>query len=415
MPSLHERTRNNVRAGIFVTVAIALALATVLVLSDVWQTLSKPFHQYTVTFDVASGVQNISPGAAVRVGGMQMGKVKQVRPMIADGVFQEVIEIDFSLDSRVRLYDNATVMITSALIGEGANLEIFNLGGDPAEPSEEADAAERTPAVLADGGVLEGTPGIGALAGILGPANAVKAEMIIDDFKATSGNIRQLTQRINQDDWPRWADDITEVMSWATSATERVDDLLIEGRGLFADTRGVVAENRESIGAIVTNAQSTSEDMKSVMSRVRTETVDKVHALLDTGQEGLNQASAVLKDLRMDYGIWATDVTETLAAARLTAQQLKLTSIEIRRSPWKLLYRPGRSELEHELLYEAARSFALAGSDLKASSHSARRLLEHHRDELDEETVKRINEFLGDSLERYSNAQQRLVDVLLTK
>ena len=415
MPSLHERTRNNVRAGIFVTTAIVLALATVIVLSDVRKTLLRPTNQYTVTFDVASGVQNISRGAPVRVGGMQMGEVKEVRPMIADEVFQEVIAIDFLLDSRVRLYDNATVMITSALIGEGANLEIFNLGGDPAEPSEEADAADRPPAVLADGGVLEGTPGIGALAGILGPANAVKAEMIIDDFKATSGNIRQLTQRINQDDWPRWADDITEVMSWATSATERVDDLLIEGRGLFADTRGVVAENRESIGAIVTNAQTTSEDLKSVMSRVRTETVDKVHALLDTGQEGLNKALAVLADLRRDYDVWATDVTEALAAARLTAQQLKLTSIEIRRSPWKLLYRPSRSELEHELLYEAARSFALAGSDLKASSHSARRLLEHHRDELDEETVKRINEFLGDSLERYSNAQQRLVDVLLTK
>ncbi len=415
MPSLQERTRNNVRAGIFVSTTIVLALATVIVLSDVRKTLLRPTKQYTVTFDVASGVQNISAGAAVRVGGMQMGKVKEVRPLLSDEVFQEVIAIDFLLDSRVRLYDNATVMITSALIGDSANLEIISVGGDPAAPSEEVDAADRPPAVLAVGGVLEGTPGIGPLVGVLGPANAAKAETIIDDFKATSGNIRQLTQRINQDDWPRWADDITDVMSWATTATKKVDDLLIEGRGLFADARGVVAENRESIGAIVTNARTTSEDLKSVMSRVRTETVDKVHALLDTGQEGLNQALAVLEDLRRDYDVWATDVTEALAAARLTAQQLKLTSIEIRRSPWKLLYRPGRSELEHELLYEAARSFALAGSDLRASSDSAQRLLDRHRDELDEETVKRINEFLGDSLQRYSNAQQRLVDVLLTE
>ncbi len=415
MPSLQERTRNNVRAGIFVSVAIALAVATVIVLSDVRQTLLRPTNQYTVTFDVDAGVQNLKDGAEVRVGGMQMGKVEEVRAVIADGVFQEVLEIHFSLDSRVKLYDNATVMITSGLIGGNANLEIVSVGGEPAEPLDEADAADRPPALLADGGVLKGTPGIGALAGILGPANAAKTETIIDDIKATSGNIRQLTKRINQDDWPRWADDITEVMSWATTATERVDDLLIEGRGLFADTRGVVAENRESIGAIVTNAKTTSEDLKSVMSRVRTETVDKVHALLDTGQEGLNQALAVLEDLRRDYDVWATDVTEALAAARLTAQQLKLTSIEIRRSPWKLLYRPGRSELEHELLYEAARSFALAGSDLRASSDSAQRLLERHRDALDEETVKRINEFLVDSLQRYSNAQQRLVDVLLTE
>ncbi len=312
MPSLQERTRNNVRAGIFVSTTIVLALATVIVLSDVRKTLLRPTKQYTVTFDVASGVQNISAGAAVRVGGMQMGKVKEVRPLITDEVFQEVIAIDFLLDSRVRLYDNATVMITSALIGDNANLAIISVGGDPAAPSEEVDAADRPPAVLAVGGVLEGTPGIGPLVGVLGPANAAKAETIIDDFKATSGNIRQLTQRINQDDWPRWADDITDVMSWATTATKKVDDLLIEGRGLFADARGVVAENRESIGAIVTNARTTSEDPKSVMSRVRTETVDKVHALLDTGQEGLNQASAVLEDLRRDYDVWATDVTEAL-------------------------------------------------------------------------------------------------------
>ncbi|MCH8343277.1 MAG: hypothetical protein IH983_04750 [Planctomycetes bacterium] len=346
MPSLHERSRNNIRAGIFVTVTLVLAVAVVIVLSDAWQTFLKRTNQYMVTFDIASGVKNLKDGAEVRVGGVEMGEVTDVRAKIKDHVFQEVIEIDFTLDRSVVLYSNATVLITSPLIGADAWIDIINLGGPVDEQVVEPETAMPTPApnLLADGGELEGTPTIGMLTALLGPDNQTKTDQILDNVMATSGAVREITTRVNE------------------------------------------------------------------------QTIDKVEELLGTGKQAMQEALAVIENIGLDFDRWAPDVREALADARLAAQSLKFAGIELRRSPWKILYKPSKSELEHELLYEAARSFAMAASDLKTASESVQRVMDRHADRLNEDPqiVGRLNAFLLDYLDGYEKAQQRLIDVLLT-
>ena len=49
---------------------------------------------------------------------------------------------------------------------------------------------------------------------------------------------------------------------------------------------------------------------------------------------------------------------------RQATAQLKLTT-EVRRNPWKLLYTPTSEVLEHENLYESARSYVMATSELE--------------------------------------------------
>ena len=78
MSSPQERARNNARAGVFVSVTLLLAVGAVIILTDVWETLTKPTDQYTVTFDVTGGVRNLKEGGEVRVGGVVMGKVLAV-------------------------------------------------------------------------------------------------------------------------------------------------------------------------------------------------------------------------------------------------------------------------------------------------------------------------------------------------
>lgn len=400
MSSAHERSRNNVRAGIFVTLAVALAVGTVIVLTDVGETILRPTRSYSAGFQVADGLKNLKAGAQVRVGGITMGHVDEVRPRLDGGPFTE-IEVDFSIDERVRLFRDAKIFISSQLIGSDAWLDIYDVGTPEKGGAEES--------------VIVGESDPGTLATLLGPDLADDASGIVEDLKATTGDVRSLAGRISGEDWPRWAGSVDQVMTWATSATDEIDRVLAAGEGLLQDARDVIGENREPVRDTIADARDTSENLKSITATVRGETVDKVHKLLDRGQEGLDRAVSVLESVGEDYPAWSTDVGEALAGARLTAQQLKLASIEVRRSPWKLLYRPTRVELEHELLYEAARSFALAGSDLKASSASAERILADHRDRLDQPTVQQIAAFLQDSLDRYSRAQERLMDVLVTR
>ena len=402
MASLSERSRSNVRAGIFVMVSLLLAVATIIVLTNALDTLLRPKRTYTVTFTVEKGVKNIKGGAEVRVGGVLMGRVKEIIPRIEPDVPLEKIDIVFSLDRRVTLYSDAQVLVTPALIGADAWLEVNYVGTPGAGPVT---------------GALEGfTVPAGAVATLLGADNARKTDEIVENARVmvaqardAVGDVRRLAGRITDEDWPRWSSRIDRVMDWAVGATEKFDVVLEDGRATVAGVRGIVTDNRPRI-------DDTFENFQEITRRLRVETVDKVNSVLDTGQKGLDRAVSILEKVDREFDGWAPEIRETLAGLRQTSQQLKLASVEVRRSPWKLLYRPDESELEHELLYEAARSFAMAVSDLRAAADSTERLVNNHGEQIaaDPELRKRVNDFLAGSLERYQGAQQKLIDVLLT-
>jgi ABC-type transporter Mla subunit MlaD len=418
MPNPSERSRNNFRAGVFVSVALIIALLVVAALTDAVERLRHSTRAYTVTFDVESGVSNLREGSEVRVGGVRMGQVTAITPILEEEVFRR-IAVRFTLDRRIKVYADATVLVSAPLIGSEAWLEIPNVGKQASGPP------------LND--QLEGVSSIGVLTSLVGSQNAVKATMLfenlrqfseflattqqhydqqiaptLEDLRATAGDVRTVVSDLRTNRWPQWAQRVDEVMTWANGATAKLDAALTDGQGLVADTRAIVNENREPIKATIANAQSAT-------NRINSETIDKINAFLDGGQQGLDQAIAVLENLRVDYAIWSTDIGEALANANLTAQQLKLAGIEVRRSPWKLLYRPSPRELEHELLYESARSFALAAANLKAASQSVQRVLDKHPDQVagDEEAFGRLKRNLLDSLAKYERAQQQLLDVLV--
>ena len=420
MSSPLERARNNVRAGVFVTVTLMVAVGVIVVLTDVWEGLTRPVDQYTVTFDVASGVRDLGEGAEVRIGGVVMGRVLAVEPRILSGEAFEKIDVDFSIYRPAVLYADAQILVTAPLIGADAWLDIPSVG-------------------TLDGGSfpedgIAGVASIGALTTLLGAGNAAKAEGMIDDAKeftqflatvddeyhqrvvpildnvdSATVDVAALTKTIRQDNWPSWSASVDNVMDWANSTTGTLDEIFEHGRGILAD-------NRPTIKTAVDNVQVSSENIREATQRFNEETLAKVDELLDRGKTAMESAVAVIKDVNEKFDGWVPEISATLANARLASQQLKLTGIEVRRSPWKLFHEPSVNELEHELLYGAARSFALAASDLKAASESVRRVLDHHSDQIaaDPESAQRLNTFLLDSLSSYEKAQQRLIDVLLT-
>lgn len=449
MSSVKERRRNNVKVGVFVTIALMLAVAIIIALTDVTSALSRSTTQYTISFTVASGVSNLKPGAEVRVGGYPMGAVLDVRPDTATQPFSRIL-VDFDLESDVTLYDNAMILLSTPLLGADAWLDCYSVG-DPSTGG----------APLAEGGTVTAIESVGLLTTLLGPGNASRAgdivegiqetvrnaesltgrlddvagtlqqrgllnaalgsareeeaDAIVDDLHAAMENSRAVTEdlrtistQVRTEQWPQWAVRIDELLAWTDSAMQTFDDALEEGRLLFSDVRATVNDNRPAIDSAISNTNAFTE-------RLNTELADKAVAVLDRGHAGLDEATALLQRLREDYEGWSTNVGEALADASLASQQLKLAMIEVRRSPWKVLYRPTQDELEHELLYEATRSFAVAAADMKAASASVARILDQFGDRLDDDPAlrERVTRSLLDPLERYEKAQQQLFDVLV--
>lgn len=422
MAAFAERQRNNIRMGIFVSISLLLGLGIVVALTGALDSLRGRSTVHTVRFTVQSGVSNLKTGSEVRVGGMRLGEVVRLLPQIKPGEPFQYIDVEFALDQSVQLYENARIMVSSPLIGAEAWLDITSVGEGPIAT-----------------GVLVGSERVGMLTALLGDDGANNTQRmlqdtqqftaflasindeyernvlpILEDFQSASGGTREFVASFRQDDWPRWVASVDSLMNRANQSISAFDAMLSEGHGLLSDGRDVLAENRDDLRTSVAQFRIASENWQRATQRISDETVDRIHALLDTGQDGLREMREAAVMLRQDYDGWATNISEALGRANIASQQLSLTMTEVRRSPWKVLYRPSEKELEHELLYEAARSFAVAAADLKAASTSMQRIMENHSERLsdDAELLDRVRMNLLAPLDRYEIAQQRLLDVL---
>ena len=407
MASPSARNRNNVKAGLFVTLSLMLTVATILSLTDIVNNIRQPTQNYTVIFDVEEGVKNLKSGAKVRVGGVDLGSVISVLPEIIPGKPLERINVKFKLDEEIQLYAGAEVLVTPALIGADAWLDIISVGNpDRPMPSSGFDGIS--------------PPGI--LTKLVGHENAEKANTMIDqaleavdNLKVATSDVRALTGRIRHENWPHWADRITHIVDWGANATDQLDRIMDEGEGLLVSAHGVITDNRDSIQSIAANVEATSQDMQAIMTRFRTESMARIDRMLDSGGRAMARAEGILGDLSVALDYWVPQFDETFADIRLSAQQIKLTATELRRGPWKLLYRPSNDELEHELLYDSVRSFAFAAADMKASATAVERVLDKHAANLGDSDAELFGMMAGnllDSMKKYEIAQQKLLDVL---
>jgi ABC-type transporter Mla subunit MlaD len=421
MPSALERQRNNVKTGVFVSVAIIVGTAVVMTIGEVW-VLFEGMKSYSAEFAIADGVQNIKSGGEVRGGGVKLGRVTEVRPRHEeDGPF-EVVHVDFDLHKDVELFDGAKVYVRAPVIGAGAWLEITDVG-------------DSTTAPLPEGTVIEGSVSAGQLESLLGADTAENVKGFADflgtveqryedDVKPSLDNIQDATaeaktlvERVGKEDWPRWAEDVDKVTKWAADFTETIDKAAADAQHLLDEGNAMVDRNKDKVDETVEHVRAASENVEAISVKARDETMKQVEDLLGRGEEAMAEVQAAITRARDDYERWETDFSEALGSSNLAAQQLKFAMIEVRRSPWKVLYRPDASELEHEMLYESARSFALAVADVKAAAQSMQRVLDRHGDELaeDPELMQRVRDGLLDPLDRYEAAQQRLFDVLISE
>ncbi|MBT8486133.1 MAG: hypothetical protein HKO59_12135 [Phycisphaerales bacterium] len=437
MPSPKERRRNNLRAGLFATISIAGLVAVTVLLSDIRDLFEANPRHYTVRFEVTDGIKSLQPGSGVRVGGLGKGKVDAVELVARGDAMPPAIDVDFTLDNDVTLYPGARVMVTAAIIGSEAWIEITDLGA-----AQGPDGAPITP--LSEGDVIDGSNAPGMLDTLVGPdadrilSNVTRASdflgtldekydtdilPIAENVNAATGDVRQMMAELREK-WPPWLQRADDVMTWTGELTDRVDEAVEEGRAMLGAGRAMVTDNRPAVDETIENVRSASGEIREasvtvneITADAQTRLVDKLDAILDTAQAALDHAESTVERVRVDYEGWSREIGGTIASAELAAQQLKLTMVEVRRSPWKVLYRPTDQELEHELLYEAARSFALATADLRAAADSVDGMLSTHGARLREnpELFERVQRNLVDPLRNYEEAQQRLLDVLFTE
>jgi ABC-type transporter Mla subunit MlaD len=420
-----ERNRDHLRAGLFVVLGLGLAIGTFIALQKVaWEARS----EYVIHFKVENGVTGLTPGSEVRVGGLKRGRILSIISKTQNGVLDE-IDVTFELDASLPLFADAKALRVAPLLGNTAWINFTSLGnatdvnGDGTIGDDEG--------ALKSGGAITAIEAPGLLANIAGSKSAEEIvtiisraeqfstvferapkdyeERLVPSLDAARETIVQL-----RNDYMQWRTKVDNALTSAETAAKNLEDGTESANELIADARATLSENRPKLGNALTNLEAASVSAKDVAEALRTQTIPQIAAVLSKGETAVGDFADLLDRLDGEIAAKLPDLRTFVSDMRVAASQLKLATIEVRRSPWRLLYKPSVDVLAHEQLYEATRSFAAASGDLRSAAEGLQELLRVRPDLVGDKDLRdRLQSSLIEALGRYEETQRRLHGVLL--
>lgn len=373
-------SKNNVLAGLFVIVCIGLFVLVVVLLtsaSDPFTSLSR----YTIRFSLEEGADGLERGSTVKLGGKRVGQVISSRLAFNPSDPEDVIGVDVEIEVRsdLQFYDDAHVNLVRPLLGTNSGLNISRLRVDrdakPVEPGAMIDGQLGPPGFLAQEDYARVQDIIARAQKITERADNWMVEFdprikpMADDIQQTIASARTLTEKANSS-WEAWSADVTTVLDRFERATEPVEAVVRSVQDGIAEVRKVVADADAWVTRNRPVVDETLEAARDLVKKAQGEAYDRVIAVLESAQEGFDHAAGAARQADELLTTKSPELKAIITDATLAAQQLKLATMEIRSSPWRLLYQPNRKELENELLYNSIRQYSQSLAEVRAAAEA---------------------------------------------
>lgn len=422
---------NNFLAGLFTIAGIVGFVFIVLTLSGM-SAFTTSRTRYVVRFTLTDGARGLKNGSDVSVGGQSVGQVKKVTFAVNEQTgAAEGVDVHIAVDSSIALFKDATVYQIKPLLGDVSVMDIPSVG---------------TPAAgkMAAGELIKGQiapPSFLTQAGY-GDEQRNQLQQILSRGAEISTDIKKITGTVSTQIEPTMktvtdtatdvrqvaADVKTRVNEWSPridttlknieqfsadlSASRRLlDEGLEKAKVFISDIQSVVRDNRPRI-------DNTIKNVDELTTKANTELYQQVQVTLGDAQKGLKEFSQAGQRVNALMAEQTPEIRLSIANARLASDQLKLLMTEVRRNPWRLLYQPGKKELERELMYDAARSYAEAVSELRGASASLESITAAAEREgggsgITREHLAEIQKTMQDSFAKYKQAEDKFLQMVL--
>lgn len=404
--------RNNILAGILVVLAILAIVAAIIMLGGGLEYFGK--RPYRVRFALAEGVSGLKSGAAVQVGGVDVGTVKNVN-LIRNADQVGGVMVTISIDRTIKIRKGAHPTLVLPLLGSQGTINFPDLGdGQPIASNTVLDGEIAAPGFLKQAGY--------------GDEQRAQVQNMIKKFSDASdkaddavGNVRSIVADVKEK-WPTWSDradsitkNVKETTAKGPEIADKVDARLDQFKEISDTVQGYLNDNREDVRAGIEHFRSISEKGDSFMDRLQGQLADSAQDMLNNGRDALAKAQGAIDKFTKLFDEQQPNIRRTLANLRLGSDQLRDTLVEVRRAPWRLVYRPDLRELNYELLYDSARSYAGAVSDLRAATESLESLVVSDQDQqiLREGDLQQLLTQLKDATANFSKAEQAFMEQLL--
>lgn len=356
--------RNELKAGLFIVISFVLAIAIFFSITGsswfVGQTKT-----YAVVFDLVEDIGGLKPGSGVRIGGLNVGKVTQVE--IVQSESETRTRALFTLPVEYQLKDGAQIALQSGLIGTQVNLNITSLGtGSPLKENDVVNGSP-SPLALAIRGLGQASDEIVPMVRDIRHVTVPKVNTAIDNASTAFVTANETAARFKIT-----ADQATELVNHVRSkidpAFARYDLMADNAAGAAANFRDIFGDSKKDFRETMANVNAITTNMKDKLPGI----ADKVSATLDSFKSTLDNtgtllvkvqriadnaesATAALRSILVGNRTRIDDIIKSVA---ITSTNLENASAEIRRSPWRLLYKPKPNEVANQNLYDTARQFA---------------------------------------------------------
>lgn len=439
--------RNTILAGAFVVASLLLGVWVSFMLTE--DRGGTATREVLVRFSLSLGTHGLQSGSPVLMGGQQVGVVRGWRFDLApDSRGNQVatgVIVRAGVDSTLTLYEDAVVHLERPLLGTLSSLNIVSPGGEASGEASggasggasgeagggTASADVAPPRLLVEGVLLKGTlapPALLAQAGY-GEEQAEQVRTLIKDLsemvatarpnvEGSAADARQVLERLRAS-VADWSTRVDQTLANAQAASERLDPIMTTveaGLADFAatsasvkaaaeDARLAISEGRPRVESILKNLDEAS-------TKINTDTIAMVNSALSDARDALGVMTEAVDGVQRLITSETPTARRILANMRLMSDQLKLTAVEVRSQPWRLLYQPTRKESDEQILYDAVRSYAEASSDLRAASESLRATTAARAASTPAE-VERASAALAAALQRYTQAERAFLERLL--
>jgi phospholipid/cholesterol/gamma-HCH transport system substrate-binding protein len=395
------KERNALRAGIFMVISLALIIFIIVAISGAAR-FTESFNVYPVAFSLGDDIGGLRIGDDVRIGGLKVGSVRDIHV----DVDREAVIVSIEVPAKFALNKDSGVYVQHGLTGSAA-INIDSFGSGPA---------------LAANDVLAGQPD--PLTGLMHQLAALKP-----DIRTTLKNIESASVKLNTDldKFGDTADSFTSTGVSAESTVQnlhaRLPEIIDRYDSVVASADNMLDAIRDFFGPSSRDFRETVANLNSVTGTLRDRVPDlltQIHGLLSKVDLAVDHANGALKeiqaagvDLHGASGTLRSILTDNrsringiIVSLKATSDNLKDATVEIRHSPWRLLYQPKPGEVANLNIYDSVRQFAEGAGSLDDAAGALRDALQDPH--ADPAQVKRLMDHLNDTFDNFQAVQSKL-------
>ncbi len=382
--------RNELTAGIFVIVALLVLIGVVIWLGGAG--LLRPTKQKATFFAKEQvGSIGLQKGNFVQVGDDPVGQITKIHfdPQTRRTYYTaEIDRGDF------KIYGDGEAHVVAALIG-GAKLVIVDRG------NEKAGLADADHAIELTGGLDQTMSDLGSVAEIL------RAQLSTEKPDALLAKIHEVINMLKSA-----ATDVAGIASDIKTETNRDNDgaLLAKIHHSTDDINQMTADARPKVEQALTAVRDTAEKIRQYTDEDIAEMLTKLRQAnteILTITQDFSTVSGQVKQMVM---LHRDNIDEMIDNMTQVSANLKAASKEIRRNPWRLLYKPDDKELHSQNIYDAARAFSSGAEQLDQAVGKLTGLAKAAPEGIpvDDPQLQKVRDQLQEAFEQFSKAEQAL-------